>query len=732
MDGSMNFGPDDLDGSNPSSGLLTDALDNTDVYIDRYLELSKLVARLNRLVGRRRTAARLASEQAELYMRRKEYHAAVKAMLPIYDVCAADRWERGHFWLLFRLACFQRMTQKVPAYLNTLTLCFGPHLGGVVPTKASELLQTDFEAVVAHPQVAQLRLGISSFIETDLSIEDTSGGKTSMLLNFVRKKFLKSFCTVGESVSISLGVTSYLPRSMVVDSIQVLLVPFDKYEDLFRDRQPVAETDAQEILELESSVTIEPGNNCFDFNWTPLHTGVCMLSTVLIKWKEASFFYDSAALRKPLRGIEVLPSEPTQSLEITPIFLIPGQTQPVKITFHAGSDLIDKGFVELSCSDGLSVMSPGSDSKGGTEAGAVAKRWQSSCRFLLPPCGPDGKATIETSVKSTLTAQRAHGIVGSQDISPSNGTQAIQTMQARVTTDYRHKSCKGIESTNSIPTMKTTLEALVTTLDKPAFTVGECSAYPYAEQRVMLTIGLHCNTPIPFALKEWNVQLPRMKLTDDGDFNQGLFQHPVAEGEQLTLTFNFIPDGSSSAGTPSHTAPTATLHLVLEDEDTKTFHQVLELPLQSFYTTLDKKDDLVGMNGFVADLTCASSEGLVGAPVKLRYTVDAKNVTAPKGKTGGSAAQVLYRVSPAECDWVVSGRVTGTLDLTEKRKVYHLEFVGIPIQPGVLTRFPPLSIHYESDDEQYDVDITTRYPDAFKSLSYANHMALACPANDHA
>ena len=720
---SMRVDSSDFDGTDAHTGLLDGALASPTAFEARYIEISTTVIRLNRLSGRKRTASRLAAEQAELFMRREDFKGAVRALLPIVDVCAADRWDRGHFWHLFRLACCQRRTRKVAPYLNTLTLSFGPHLLNVAPKKASVYLQRDFESVVAHPQVAQLRLGISSFLETDLVIESTSGGRSSMLLNFVRKKFVKNFCNVGEMVDITLTIRSNLPEAIVVDEVQLFLVPFGRYEELFHSREPVSADDAMEILSLDSNVSINPGLNTFRFSWTPMTTGICALSTVLIKWKQASFFYDSAAMRKPLRGIEVLPSDPTQSLELNPLFLIPGQVQAVRMTFHSGSDLIQDGTVELTCSEGLQVMSPNEDPGSGD--------WTDACTFDLPPCKPEGSVVITTTVKSNVL-KTIEQKLGLRDITNHNST--VQTMQARVFTSYHHKSYEGVADKERIPAMQTTLEAMVTTLDKPAFTVDECDACPYGEDKVLVTVCLHCNTPIPFSIKEWNIQVPQLLLDKDGDLNQELFQYAIAEGEQLKLSFNFTEDKQGEQ-VSSDSQPT--LHVVLQDEYGKTFNQYLQLNLVEFYEQMSRKDELAGMNGIVADLTCSSLVGLVGGPVTLTYCVDASNVNQMRQKNTAEAnpeteAKLLYKVQPVDCDWVVSGKVTGVLDCSSNI-IHKLEFIGIPLRPGVLTHFPALSIHYEtSEDEAATVDVHSRYPDAFKSLSYVNHMALACPAGTEA
>eukprot|EP00541_Cyclophora_tenuis_P011210 CAMPEP_0116540984 /NCGR_PEP_ID=MMETSP0397-20121206/240_1 /TAXON_ID=216820 /ORGANISM="Cyclophora tenuis, Strain ECT3854" /LENGTH=389 /DNA_ID=CAMNT_0004064895 /DNA_START=199 /DNA_END=1368 /DNA_ORIENTATION=+ len=387
------------------------------------------------------------------------------------------------------------------------------------------------------------------------------------------------------------------------------------------------------------------------------------------------------------------------------------------MTFHSGSDLIQDGTVELTCSEGLQVIAPDEDPS--------SDNWRDSCTFDLPQCGPEGSVVMTTSVKSRLfkTIEQKLGL---REAGGHNAT--IQTMQARVFTSYHHKSYQDVSVKEGIPAMQATLEAMVTTLDKPAFTVDECYASPYGEDKVLITVCLHCNTPIPFSIKEWHIDLPKLVPADDIDVNMGLFQHAIAEGEQLKLSFNFSQ--SKDTGPRGDEEEQPTLHVVLQDEYGKTFNQYMELDLDDLYDQMSKKDDYAGMNGVVVDLTCSSLEGLVGGPVTLKYCVEASNLRRKTSSDtdGNKDLRLRYKVLPVDCDWVVSGKVTGVLDCSSKR-THNLDFIGIPIRPGVLTRFPALSIHYEtSEDESTIVDVQSRYPDAFKSLSYVNHMALACPA----
>ena len=701
--------------ANEDGDLLKGAFDSEIAYEDRYLQIAEAVARCNRLAGRRRVASRFHTEVSEIYARRGDYKAAVQSLLPILDVCASDGWARCHFWHLFRLACCQRTRCKVASYLNTLSLCFGPHLTDVAPKAAAAALQTDFEAVVNHPQVSRLRLGVSSFLETDLAVEATSGGVSSMLLNFVRKKLVKSFCKVGEEVKVKLTVRSYLPNPFTADALQILLVGFGRYEELFHNHEMVSSKDAFSIMSVVGSTLVNPGENVYQCIWTPMSTGVFTLSTVQMQWKHGRFHYDSAVLRKPLSAIEVLPSDPTQTIELNPLFLIPGQIQQVRITFSAGSDIIKEGTVELVCSDGLKVVAPGTEPADG--------KWVEACSVALPPCNADGTVVMTTSVKSRVfkSMEQKLGLV--VDDSPAT-TGSVQTMQAGVMTSYYHEGYgkSSLKDEEGTPCMRSTVEAMVTTLDKPAFTVDGCRAYSYSEDRVLISVLLHCNTPVPFSIKEWEVDLPRVEVEADGDMNQELFGHAISEGELLSLAFNC----SYAKGQKASKDALPVLRIVLQDEYGKTFNQVLPLDLYFFYDKMRRDEEYAVTNSVDANLSCSVVEGLVGGPVTFKIEIDASKVAKPK-RVDDDSISLLYKIVSDETDWIVGGKVKGLLECS-KKKTFTVDFVGIPVHPGVLKVFPTLLVQYKSTQEDAPpMTVHLRHPDYFKSLSFVNHMALACP-----
>lgn len=705
-----------------SARLLEGALSSKEIYEERYLELSTAIINACRHSGRKRMASRLQAERAELHIRNKEYSLAVRALLPVINICAIDRWDRGHFWHLFRLASCQRMTGKVASYLNTLTQCFGPHLSHTTPPKAANVLQQDFEVVVEQERVSGFRLGIASFLETEMDVADTASGKTSMLLTFVRKKLVNTFCNVGDDIKVMLTVKSYLPKPIELRKLSILVVSLETYESVFHNRGAVSDEDAFQVLSLDIPVTLESGSNDFEFQWKPMTTGQYILSTVQMQWKCACFHYDSAVMRKALSGIDVLPCAPTQSIELNPLFLIPGQIQQVRITFNPGTDIIEKGTVELLCSDGLQVIPPGID--------ANTDDWRESCTVDLPPTKAGVPVVLTTMVKSSVikTIEQKLGLYSGSD--PSSAVAGfVQTMQAKVTTSYHHGLYSKVEGV--IDTcMETALEAMVTTLDKPALTVDKSEAFSY-DERILINVSLHCNTPVPFYLKEWDLKVPKLCLTKDGDLNHHIFGDAVVEGDQLSFGFNCVrtKNDADEGYSPS-------LLIVLQDEFGKTFNQVLPLDLESFYVKMRQDDEFSRTNSVTTELQLSVAQGLVGAPVTLFYRIDVSNLLKPQRKgsieVNGSSEHeltLMYTLVSEYTDWIVGGKTQGILSCDDC-KDFTLEFVGIPILPGVIKTFPNLRVTYESagDHDAPSVTVHSRNPDLFNSLAFVNHVALACSA----
>ncbi|KAL7457212.1 hypothetical protein ACHAWC_008708 [Mediolabrus comicus] len=698
------------------------AFSNSSTYEDTYLELAKAAVFINRRAGRFRFASRLEDHRAEVLISRGEYNLAADVLSNNVGACARDQWNRAHYWRIFRLACCQRVSGNVLAYLETLTQSFNPRLSSVAPKKTASLFQRDLEALITDAAVAEPRWGAFPFLETELSIASETAGKTSQPLPFLRRKLSKYLCYVGDELRFSLNITSHLPRAISVNGIRLYLVTLASYEMVHRRNGTVSEDDAFRILSIDAPITIEPGKNQFSFSWQPMTYNVYVLATVEIQWKEASFFYDSALLRKPMVGLDIQPSEPTQTIELNPLFLIPGHVQNVRLVFHSGSDIITGGAVTLICSEGLQVVPPNTDQSELDDA------WRDECIIPLDDCEPGKKIVITTLVKSTSTRS-------------GNDTDEVQTMMAKVETSYRHQSYDLVmedgEEPDSSP-MTTLLEAMVTTLDRPALAVDGSEAFIFDEDRIMVNVSLHCNTPVPFSVKEWHLDLPPpIVVEEDGDLNKGMFQHAIPEGEMLLFGFKCMRTDDSD-----HECERPILRVVLQDDFGKTFLQVLPLDLDDIYKQLRKEDEYAELHNATAELVCSAKEGSVGHPVPFVYNLNLQNLISPKARKSsmsvsvaseGPRPMILYTIISEGSDWIVSGKVQGLIDSSQS-DVVSIPFRGIPTRSGLLRHFPEIIIEYLpintlSNAESHTPPITVLFktPERFKSLAFTNSLSLAVP-----
>ena len=751
-----------------TGGWLRGAFDSREAYELKYLELSKSIITLLEKANRFRSAARLQGEEAEIYILRGEYEKAVSTLLPVVDNCAADFWDRAYYWRLFRLACCQRIVsfqqkqqkqqkqddnESTLLYLQTLTRCFNPRLALVAPEKTSLLLFHDLAHVVGCQDIPENhRLGISPFLETEICVEDNH--RATQTLPYIRRRIYQQFCFVGDTFQLSIIVKSHLPQSITLDGVRLFIVSLNRFEEIHTTgSNTITEQDAYRILHVpEDKIVINPGENTLDLDWIPMAVGEYALAAVSLKWKHVDIIHESSRLRKPMSGVDVLPSEPTQNMDLNPLFLIPGHTQNVRLLFEAGSDIVEKGSVDLTCSPGLQILSPTSGEGEGEE------EWVNTLSLDLEACQPDSKIVITTTVKSDpIQAYDEHG---SSSISRRRESKSvIQTMHAKVTTSYYHSLYTELTSVKKeepeAPSMTTILEAMVTTLDRPALTVGRAEAMNFSEDDVMVHVCLHCNTPVPFYLHEWSITFPP-PLRVDQEFNQNLFDHTVVEGEELFFGFRCLR--METHHYDNHTDDTTTitttssvkeeedrpvLQVILRDEFGKTFRQVLPLDLYDFYEWMKQEDACSNMNTVQAQLQSSQTEGVVGSPVIFQYHVDTSMLTTIKRRMSlnysdtnldnNKSKMLLFQIRSNPSDWILGGKVQGLIPLSASQSTYSLEFTGIPTRSGLLNRFPEISLlhHYPdnvSSSTPASIKVQTKHPDSFKSLSYTNHMALACPS----
>jgi len=325
-----------------------------------------------------------------------------------------------------------------------------------------------------------------------------------------------------------------------------------------------------------------------------------------------------------------------------------------------------------------------------------------------------------------------------------NNADDVQEMMAKVETSYRHKSYDSVmekgEEPDSNP-MKTLLEAMVTTLDRPALAVDGSEAFVFDEDRVMVNVSLHCNTPVPFFVKEWNLDLPSpLVVEEDGDLNKGMFQHAIPEGDMLLFGFKCLRADDSDE--PSSERPI--LRVVLQDDFGKTFLQVLPLNLDDIYKQLRKEDEYAELHNATAELVCSIKEGSVGHPVPFVYNLNLQSLISPKARRSnmsvsvaseGPRPTVLYTIISEGSDWIVSGKVQGLID-SKRSDIVSIPFRGIPTRSGLLRHFPEIIIEYLpittlsgslSSSLTPPITVLTKTPERFKSLAFTNSLSLAVP-----
>ena len=729
---------------------------NAEAFEDKYLELSDAIIALFDHSGRRRFASRLLGDQAEIYMDRGEFAYAAGLLEEIVDTVAKDGWHGLLFYRLFRLACCQRAMLDAPNYLQTLVKAFHPRFQPVSPKRVAELFQAELEALVKDESIkpptnnpSSDRIyshGMCPFLEMEMNIE-TNGllGRKSHPLGYLRKKVIRHMCPAGEAIDVKLTIHCHLPREITVDSLRLFLMRADDFEHVYRTTGILENGENFRVLTQESanedadskSLKLQPGKNIVCYRWVPMSVGQYVISALDVQWGYAHFSHDCVSMRKAIQGIDVLPSDPTQKVVLNPLFLIPGETQEIRLAFSSNSDLINDGEVEFSCSEGLKVLPPGTPPPDSLDCASDRESgWVDKCLVKIEGCGLNQTQYIKALVKSD----------------PIKPGDPAQSLHARVRTNYHHalyeQVIQGDEPEG--PPMSSALDASVTTLGRPALTVNTANAYDLADGEVLVSVSLLCNTPVPFFIKKWECKFPPpLELLPDGDANDILADHPVAEGQEIYMSFTcrkMTQVDPDQLRTPESDDTRPTLVVVLRDDQGKSFRQVLPLDLDEIYERIKQELVFSGQNTAYAELMGSSEEGMVGSPVKFTYTVDVSslNVTLKRksSRQSGStdeedetekeeviSSPLLYSVVCDHRFWILGGKVGG---IVPTDGTFKLSFIGIPTQAGVHKRFPEMKLYYAAPSDGTPAPTLTvhcRVPETFVSLSFKNHLALAAPAS---
>jgi trafficking protein particle complex subunit 10 len=672
---------------------------------ESFLGLCEATIKMSRKAKRRRLAARLQAEVAEYFVRNGNFASAIPIFKQVLKRYRVDQWDRLHFWRLFRLAFCQRTTSKPTEYLKTLVSSFSPRSTAIAPVKALCALLDDLEAVLKHPSVGNARYGKLSFIETSLQISHSSDKRMTIGEGSERKEVVKRFSSVGENLEIELTIWSYLPRAIDMDSVKLFIVTFDDFMNGLEANASIEEDQAFKVIRIDAPVTLNPGLNEFTIAWSPSGIGQYILSTVEMVWKEGYFYYDSLDLPGPLLGIDVLPSEPTHFISISPESLVPGHDQEIAITIDAGSDILTSATLLLTGTNDVFLLPP--NNHPGTS------EWTNDFEVDIPPMNPGEKRTLKANVRCVLPEE-----ISSMAPSPKVSVDDPNGLNAQLLSMYRNSEA-GANDEKDVALMKTVVESFTPVLNRNILTIKNQEIHwlePH--HRFLLNLTLTSNTPYRFCLEEWKIQLPSpVTLLDELVLNQDLTKRFVSEGDHLAFAFDCrIRDENHNS-----TLQEPSIRIGLRDSADKSISLDLALDLAEVMSTVDAAKPL--NHFFPTTLKLNASKGQVGQPVLMKYSVDLSGLTADVAHS-----KVAFSVYSHGGSWLVSGRVKGVLENVEGGG--SCEVLATPIVSGMLDRFPKIALFLvPNDGGQVPLPVDLRSPDLFEAVSGINDIAVAAPTS---
>jgi len=705
-----------------------DSLASLAKFEEAYLKICGAIIEARQVAKQLRLAARIYAEVGEYYASKGNLRTAAASFQKIVKIYRMDHWDRCHFWRVFRLAYCQRTTFEPAAYLKTLCSCFSPRSTAVAPKEALAALFEDLQRVIGHPSIGNARYSRLLFIETSLSIlTGLDGIQLGRILD--QKEVEKRICTVGESFEIPISIKSHLPGSIQLTSLKLFAVTVGTFKSILTNGDAVQEEDAAKILSIDAPIDLNPGKNQFAFQWSPQRPGQYILSTVEILWKEGYFYYDSMDLQESLLSIEVVPNEATHSLSLKPTELVPGHDQEVQIVVDAGSDWITSAKLSLSGAnnDDTVLVIPSGDNPNHTE---LAKNWETD----LEPLKPGEKQVISAKVRC---ADRARGLLPLLD-DEDPGAHPRRGLIAKLVSSYSYAPPESVDGVSEDPQQRVqnSIEAFAPVLEKAALSLefvemhwldnfGDQSS---EEGRFLLSIVLVSNTLCLFTVDEWVMKMAspiKIVSSGDADLNESLRLHRVAHGDRLSFAFECSMEEN---GPQSSSFEESRMNLKLCDNDGKKFWIDLELDLDGSCPDLKthklKKMRQRSGNKFLqATLTLEKHQGLVGESLAMTFVIDAKSLL---GISDESVDCWAYSISCPTGEWFLGGKVSGIL---ESASDTTLSFVGIPIVPGVLERFP--TIRVESCGSKVPIEVDCQQPEAFRSMPFTNINAIATPRFEH-
>ena len=677
-------------------------------YWTLYMDAMKVLIHVNTVCGRQRSAARFTMELVDLHLQQGQVAQAAQALQTVAKVYGRDGWGACHFLVHFRLAGFRRRgtgDETTPQdttrsggvspgeYLATLVHCFSRYSDGssnsVAPQKALELLCQDFEAVMAVLSSSQEEQDSSASGTTSTAGLYTNSPIFDVGFKFPDAKKRKLFATqrklprkvfsVGETVKITIGINSHLPREIGGIALSASLVPHKAYLAAQKQKRSVPPEDVFHTIELPEQVVFRPGENQFELQWTPMISGQFVLSQVTVGYKSANFVFSNDKMRELGFWLDILPVEPSQSLSVTPLFLIPGHKQRLQIEFRSGKDHVEEGELNLVCSPGLVLLPSDEEEKAEEEKSEWIKSW----KCPLKECPRGGGQTFSVMVCGDTSGDDTDSVVGAPSV------------QVKVATKFRHgnqdqKELFNENNESASAHFQHEIESIVPTIANSALTVEHVSLNPYSDSKAILSVAAKCHVPAPFVLKSWNLEPPSyLKYTQDpaNDWNAASKDTSLIDGESISFAFDCTTVSSAidqTSNSPKMEHPV--LVAELEDEHGGTFHEKLQLRLKK-PTALMAMAKLQHVRQLNVRVKSSGTTGVVGVPVQFTYAIDTSALTSWEG-------QIYFTLDTNNTSWLIIGPTKGVVSPDESND-WHLSFDAIPTGPGTLSKMPSVTFTFE-------------------------------------
>ena len=654
---------------------LKHALDSKDAYRRHYLELTSHIASFNEVCGRQRFAARLRIQRMELFDALGDKEKAAAELQSIIDVYEEDAWSTCQFSLIFRLATFRRTFRSAPEYLDVLVRCFSKRLSAVAPKRALDALHDDLLRVIQSESTKGLVLSVPPLFGPIFGLE----GVISHKAPGTDRSLLKRLYTLGDSVSVTLSLSSFLPGGIQLDCIAVNLVPFQTYVAAMEDNLPVKESDVVRRLALDKPDELKSGENTYTLDWLPSSPGQYILASCAFHWNGVCFSYSAKELKRPTIRIDIVPGKPTQRLNVTPSYLLPGHEQKLKFELCSGSDAVESGVLQIIGSSGV-TLKPQSEHE---------SQWVESTEVTLPACPPNESVSVEVLAKAVFPEP---------DVT-------VQPLQATLSTSYK---CAGNEADDA-ELMETDLETNIPVRTTAVLCVHSSGFIPCGPGRATLSIVLQCNAPAPFRVQDWKLHCPAFVRLDnpDEDLNASIRGETVSAADRIFFCFNCVYDETHQG---SGTAPS--LSITFTNESGVEFTEMMSIDA-SWPAMHSKTIDAFGGQADVK-ATLSATTGNIGHPIELTYTIDCSSLSE----------RVFYAIDFDHSSWIVNGNIEGQVDLSTSS--FSVKTVAIPAQPGEVQGLPSLSLLQETGSGLSRIR-TQIAPTIFTANPPQEHSSVAFP-----